>query len=71
MQISLQSTDSFDQRYPIISVKYSYNFKLSLIWYHLPKLEILWCIEEKLHHFCNTTFPDDGTRLGRKYLENN
>ena len=26
---------------------------------------------QKLHHFCNTSSPDDGPRLGRKYLENN
>ena len=23
---------------------------------------------QKLHHFCNTFYPDDGPRLGRKYL---
>ena len=23
---------------------------------------------QKLHHFCNTSSPDDGRRLGRKYL---
>ena len=22
---------------------------------------------QKLHHFCNTSSPDDGPRLGRKY----
>ena len=26
---------------------------------------------QKLHHFCNTSSPDDGPKLGRKYLENN
>ena len=26
---------------------------------------------QKLHHFCNTSFPDDGPLLGRKYLGNN
>ena len=25
---------------------------------------------QKLHHFCNTSSPDDGPKLGRKYLEN-
>ena len=23
---------------------------------------------QKLHHFCNTSSPDDGPKLGRKYL---
>ena len=22
---------------------------------------------QKLHHFCNTSSPDDGSKLGRKY----
>ena len=26
---------------------------------------------QKLHHFCNTSSPDDGPKLGRKYLGNN
>ena len=26
---------------------------------------------QKLHHFCNTSTPDNGPRLGRKYLGNN
>ena len=26
---------------------------------------------QKLHHFCNTSSPDDRTKLGRKYLRNN
>ena len=26
---------------------------------------------QKLHHFCNTSSPDDGPQLGRKYLGNN
>ena len=26
---------------------------------------------QKLHHFCNTSSPDDGQHLGRKYRENN
>ena len=26
--------------------------------------------KQKLHHFCNTSFPDDGQRLGRKYWGN-
>ena len=26
---------------------------------------------QKLHHFCNTSFPDDGPKLGRNYLGNN
>ena len=26
---------------------------------------------QKLHHFCNTSSPDDGPRLGRKYMGNN
>ena len=25
---------------------------------------------QKLHHFCNTSSPDDGPKLGRKYLGN-
>ena len=25
---------------------------------------------QKLHHFCNTSFPDDGLKSGRKYLGN-
>ena len=26
---------------------------------------------QKLHRFWNTSFPDDGPKLGRKYLGNN
>ena len=26
---------------------------------------------QKLHHFCNTSSPDDGPELGRKYWGNN
>ena len=26
---------------------------------------------QKLHHFCNTYSPDDGPKLGWKYLGNN
>ena len=26
---------------------------------------------QKLHPFCDTFFPDDGPKLGRKYLGNN
>ena len=26
---------------------------------------------KKIHHFCNTYSPDDGPKLGRKYLRNN
>ena len=26
---------------------------------------------QKLHHFCNTSSPDDGPELDRKYLGNN
>ena len=26
---------------------------------------------QKLHHFCNTSSPDDGPKLGGKYLGNN
>ena len=26
---------------------------------------------QKLHHFCNTSSPDDGPKSGRKYLGNN
>ena len=26
---------------------------------------------QKLHRFCNTPSPDDGSKLGRKYLGNN
>ena len=26
---------------------------------------------QKLHHFCDTSLPDDGLELGRKYLGNN
>ena len=26
---------------------------------------------QKLHHFCNTSSPDDGPKLDRKYLGNN
>ena len=25
---------------------------------------------QKLHHFCNTSSPDDGPKSGRKYLGN-
>ena len=25
---------------------------------------------QKLHHFCNTSSPDDGPKSGGKYLEN-
>ena len=26
---------------------------------------------QKLHHFCNTSSPDDGPKSGRNYLGNN
>ena len=32
--------------------------------------KVVMCIQ-KLHHFCNTSSPDDGPKLGRKYLGNN
>ena len=48
-------TNSKSKRYTIQQYKRSSSYKVVMYI-------------QKLHHFCNTTSPDDGPKLGRKYL---
>ena len=37
---------------------------------HTTTAQIVVMYIQKLHHFCNTSSPDDGPKSVRKYLEN-